>query len=68
MSSEERVTSRSERKSRVPASRSFVDLAAVLQFVDRTVERGVPTRIAVTRAAKRFHLDRELVLAAHRAR
>lgn len=45
----------------------FVDLALVLLFVDRTVERGVPTRIALSRAAKRYQLDRELVLAAYRS-
>lgn len=46
---------------------AFVDLSIVLLFVDRTVERGVPTRIALTRAAKRFQLDRDLVVAAYRS-
>jgi hypothetical protein len=44
----------------------FVDLSLVLTFVDRTVDRGVPTRVALTRAAKRFRLRRELVVAAYR--
>lgn len=45
----------------------YVDLAVVLFFVDRTVARGVPTRIAITRASKRYRVDRELVLAAYRS-
>lgn len=45
----------------------YVDLALVLSFVDRTVLRGVPTRIAITRAAKHYRLDRALVRSAYRS-
>lgn len=47
--------------------RKFVDLDRVLAFVNRTVERGVPTRIALTRAARRFGVERSLLVAARRA-
>lgn len=48
-------------------SARFVDLADVLAFVDSTIGHGVPTRVAITRASKRYRLERELVLAAYRS-
>lgn len=44
----------------------YVDLALVLAFVDRTVARGAPVRVAISRAAKHYSLPRDWVLAAYR--
>lgn len=46
---------------------SFVDLNTVLAFVSRTVDRGAPTRVAISRAAKRYRIHRSLVVAACRS-
>lgn len=44
----------------------FVDLTTVLAFVDRTVARGAPVRVALTRAANRFDVSRPVLRAAYR--
>ena len=43
------------------------DLAHVLSFVDRTVSKGVPVRVAIARASKRFRMDRNLIRGFYRA-
>lgn len=44
----------------------FVSLNKVLAFVARTEARGVPRRVALTRAAIRFQVDREVLREAYR--
>jgi len=39
----------------------FVNVTEVLDFVSRTVGHGVPERIAISRAAKRYSLDAGLI-------
>ncbi len=41
----------------------FVDIAAVLLWVEKTQNHGVPPRIAIKRAAKRFGADEGLIRA-----
>ena len=43
------------------------DLQTVLRFVDRTVAKGVPVRVAIARASKRFRMDRNLIRGFYRA-
>jgi len=43
------------------------DLATVLHFVDRAVDKGVPVRVAIQRASKRFRMDRNLIRGFYRA-
>lgn len=41
----------------------FVSLTEVMDFVTRTNGRGVPMRIAIDRATKRYGVQRDLVKA-----
>lgn len=41
----------------------FVRLSEVIGFVARTRERGVPERVALRRAERRFGMDRKLIKA-----
>lgn len=43
------------------------DLQTVLRFVDRAVAKGVPVRIAIIRASKRYRMDRNLIRGFYRA-
>lgn len=43
------------------------DLATVLNFVQRTVAKGVPVRVAIARASKRYRMDRDLIRGFYRA-
>ena len=49
------------------AADKFVDLTTVLAFVDRTVARGAPVRVALTRASKRYDVSRPIIRAAYRS-
>lgn len=42
------------------------EVSTVLRFVDRTVFHGVPVRVAITRAARRFKMQPELIRAFYR--
>lgn len=42
------------------------EVSTVLRFVERTVSRGVPVRIAITRAARRYRMDAGLIRAFYR--
>lgn len=44
-----------------------VDIYTVLDFVDRTVARGVPVRVAISRAERRYNIERSLVRAFYRS-
>ncbi len=41
---------------------SYVELTRVVDFVDRTTSYGVPLRVAVRRAERRFGVPRKMVL------
>ena len=43
------------------------DIYTVLDFVDRTVARGVPVRVAISRAEKKYGVQRSLVRAFYRS-
>lgn len=43
------------------------DLATCVAFVDRTVKHGVPIRVALTRGATRYGVDRDLLRLFYRA-
>lgn len=42
------------------------DLDTVLRFVERTVRHGVPSRVAISRAGKRFKMNPNLIRAFYR--
>lgn len=42
-------------------AQQYVSIDRVLDFVDRTVSRGAPLRVATKRAERRFGVDRKLV-------
>jgi len=46
-----------------PQDTRFVDVAAVLLWVERTRGHGVPLRIAIKRAARHFGADEGLIRA-----
>ena len=43
------------------------DLRTVLAFVDRAVSKGLPVRVAIARASKRYRMDRNLIRGFYRA-
>lgn len=40
--------------------------ADVVSFIERTIERGVPARVALTRAHRRYGIDRDYLRAVYR--
>ena len=42
------------------------DVATILRFVERTVQHGVPVRVALQRAEKRFGMNRSLIRSFYR--
>ncbi len=68
---QERTNGRSKASSSRSSSRSGerTDMGTILRFLDRTVNRhGVPVRIAVKRAARRFKTDERLIRMFYRSR
>lgn len=43
------------------------DISTVMTFVNRTVGRGVPVRVAIARAARRYKMQPELIRAFYRS-
>lgn len=51
-----------------PARERFVSTDVVLAFIERTLQRGVPMRVALLRAERRYGVDRNVVRAFLRSR